>query len=108
MGVEVTILAVAGNALNLAYNIPLVWHVLETGSANDISTYFLTLRISGSICWLVYAMLTKDIWILISYLVTLTSSVITLVVKCRGSCFARPIHDKSQQENAEIAHVTYV
>lgn len=83
MDTLITAFALIGNALNIAYNIPLVWKVLNTGSAKDISTYFLTLRISGSISWLCYAILTDNMWILTSYLVTLSSSIIILIVKCR-------------------------
>ena len=103
MSAMITGLAVTGNALNLAYNVPLVWRIVRTGSANDISMYFLMLRISGSVCWLVYAILTDDIWILISYLVTLTSSVIMLVVKVKGSCCVAMPLDETEGATGEGA-----
>ena len=85
MAAVVTGLAVAGNTLNLAYNVPLVWRVVSTGSAGDISTYFLGLRVAGSVCGLTSSSLTEDMWIMTSYLVTLASSVAMLAVKLRGS-----------------------
>ena len=107
MSATITGLAVAGNTLNLAYNVPLVWRIVRTGSANDISMYFLMLRISGSVCWLVYAVFADDIWILISYLVTLTSSLIMLLVKVKGSCcVARSLKEPEANESTDDGSTT--
>ena len=63
--IEILIFSYIGNILNLAYNIPLVYRVIVTKSANDISYYFLIIRILGSISWLIYAALINDIFVLL-------------------------------------------
>ena len=76
-------LAVIGNVLNLAYNVPLVWRVMRLWDAENLSAYFLSMRITGSIIWLLYAVLAVDTWVGVSYTVTLISSgLLTLVKLC--------------------------
>ena len=79
--IELMTFATLGNIFNLLYNIPLVYRAYKTKSTNDISIYFLYLRISGSISWLVYSILKPDIYVGLSYIVTLISSLIILVIK---------------------------
>ena len=76
------VLALIGNALNIGYNIPLVWRVVKTRNADSLSMYFLTLRLLGSLTWIVYAVIETDTWIAISYTVTLLSSLVLCYVKC--------------------------
>ena len=83
MSYETTTLALAitGNTLNLAYNIPFVYEVVKNKSAENISTFFLVLRIFGSLSWMAYAIVVDDVWILISYIFTITSTLIISFVK---------------------------
>lgn len=74
-------LAVVGNVLNLAYNVPLVWRVIKLWDAENLSKYFLAMRVSGSIIWLFYAVAASDAWVGISYTVTLASSLLLTMVK---------------------------
>lgn len=74
-------LAVIGNVLNLAYNVPLVWRVMRLWDAENLSAYFLSMRITGSIIWLLYAVLAVDTWVGVSYTVTLISSGLLTCVK---------------------------
>ena len=74
-------LAVVGNVCNLAYNIPFVWVVVKHRNANNISGKFLYLRIFSSIIWIIYSILTLEIFIASSYSITLLSSFIILYVK---------------------------
>ena len=83
-------MAVLGNTLNIAYNIPFVYQVIKTQSADDISAYFLYLRIVGSIAWLIYSGLTQELFVGLSYTVTLTSSLIVWFIKT----FRKPIKSK--------------
>ena len=76
-------LAVIGNVLNFAYNVPLVWTVIKNNSARDISLLFLYLRIFGSVTWLIYSVIKPDLLIGISYIVTLSSSCIIYYVKMK-------------------------
>ena len=79
--IAILTLAVIGNALNLAYNVPLVWRVMRLWDAKNLSYCFLFMRIAGSVIWVAYAVLALDTWVGISYAVTLLSSVLLSVVK---------------------------
>ena len=78
---EIITFAVIGNVLNLGYNIPFVWLVWKNRSSKNISGMFLSLRFFGSISWLIYAGLVKDLWIAISYTVTLVATLFIVYVK---------------------------
>ena len=73
--------AILGNIFNIAYNIPFVYKVIKYWDASSISKYFLFIRILGSISWISYAILSRDIYIGLSYTVTLTSSLLVTYVK---------------------------
>jgi len=79
--IEYIILALIGNLLNLAYNIPFVYLVWKKQSSKNISGSFLCLRFLGSVSWLLYGILIKDYWISISYIITLTATIIIIFVK---------------------------
>lgn len=74
-------LAIVGNVCNLAYNVPFVWVVVKHRNADNISKYFLSLRLLSSIIWIVYGAFIIDIYICISYAITLLSSMIVLGIK---------------------------
>ena len=76
-------LALIGNGLNFMYNIPFVYQVYKNNNTKNISTCFLLLRTFGSISWISYGILEKDIWIQLSYLVTLLSSLIISFYKIK-------------------------
>jgi len=74
-------LAICGNSLNLAYNIPFVYLVWKNRSSKNISGLFLILRLSGSISWLIYAFIINDWWVLISYVITLIATLLIGYIK---------------------------
>lgn len=74
-------LAVCGNMLNLAYNVPLVYRVIKRWDATGLSPYFMLLRIVGATCWISYAALQEELWVGLSYCVTLLSSCCLAYVK---------------------------
>ena len=74
-------LAVVGNVCNFAYNVPFVWVVVKHRNANNISGYFLYLRVLTSLIWILYSIFTFEIFVGCSYSVTLISSCIVLYVK---------------------------
>lgn len=74
-------LALSGNALNLAYNVPLVYLVVKKWDADNLSKYYIALRVSGSVAWIAYAGVTEELWVGVSYCVTLLSSLILAYVK---------------------------
>ena len=79
---EVITFAIIGNVLNLAYNIPFVYLVWKNKSSKNISRTFLNLRFLGSIAWLIYAILIFDIWVGVSYIITLTATCLIYYIKC--------------------------
>ena len=78
---NVMIIGIIGNLFNLMYNIPFVWVIVKHWNADNISKKFLYIRITGSISWIIYAILSLNIYIGVSYTVTLISSLIVTYVK---------------------------
>ena len=83
---ETTIItfAVIGNVCNFAYNVPFVYVVVKHQNANNISSKFLYLRIFSSIIWITYSIFTIEMFVGLSYAITLLSSFIVLYVKLFG------------------------
>ena len=75
------IIGIIGNLFNLMYNIPFVWVIVKHWNADNISKKFLYIRITGSISWIIYSILSLNIYIGVSYTVTLISSLIITFVK---------------------------
>ena len=73
--------AILGNIFNFLYNIPFVYVVIKYWNADSISKKFLYIRILGSVSWIIYAVLSKDLFIGLAYSVTLTSSLLVTYVK---------------------------
>ena len=78
---NVMIIGIIGNLFNLMYNIPFVWVIVKHWNADNISKKFLYIRITGSISWIIYSILSLNIYIGVSYTVTLISSLIITFVK---------------------------
>ena len=76
-------LAIVGNVCNLAYNVPFVYVVVKHRNADNISKYFLSLRLFSSIIWIIYGIFISDIFVGISYFITLLSSIIVLGIKLK-------------------------
>ena len=79
---EVLTFAILGNVLNIAYNIPFVYQVFKNRSSKNISGMFLMMRFTGSIFWIIYAVLVSDAWVGFCYAVTLLSTIMVGYVKC--------------------------
>lgn len=73
--------AILGNIFNFAYNVPFVWVIIKHWNANNISKKFLYIRVLGSICWIIYAILSEELFVGLSYTVTLISSLLVSYVK---------------------------
>ena len=80
---EVIFFAILGNTLNIFYNIPFVYRVFKNKSANNISSYFLIMRLFGAISWIIYAILESEVWVGLSYIVTLISSICISYIKVK-------------------------
>jgi len=104
--------AIIGNSLNLGYNIPFVYLIWKNRSTKDISLNFLILRFWGSVSWLVYAILVHDIWVGISYTVTLIASCMILYIKMieyKKRKKSQEMLPKSEEENIDaIKSITHV
>lgn len=85
-------LGLLGNSLNLLYNIPFVYQVYKNNDTKNISTCFLLLRNLGSLSWISYGILEKDKWIILSYSVTITSSLIVSCYKLRDKLKKNNLH----------------
>ena len=83
---------IVGNTLNLLYNIPFMYQVYKNNNTKNISTCFLILRNLGSLSWIIYGILDLDLWIILSYIVTLSSSLFVSFYK---------IKDKINKNNDE-------
>ena len=94
--IEYIILALIGNILNLAYNIPFVYLVWKNKSSKNISGTFLGLRFLGSVSWLLYGILIKDYWIGLSYIITLTATIIIIFVKFKERSRKNIVIDSSE------------
>jgi uncharacterized protein with PQ loop repeat len=83
---------IVGNTLNLLYNVPFMYQVYKNNNTKNISTCFLILRNLGSLSWIIYGILDLDLWIILSYIVTLSSSLFVSFYK---------IKDKINKNNDE-------
>ena len=93
------ILGLLGNSLNLLYNIPFVYQVYKNNDTKNISTCFLLLRNLGSLSWISYGILEKDNWIILSYSVTITSSLIVSFYKLKDKLKKRNNSQNNIQNN---------
>ena len=96
---EILFFAILGNTLNILYNIPFVYRVFKNKSANNISSYFLIMRLFGSISWIIYAILESELWIGLSYIVTLISSICISYIKVKYK--NKTIKDEDKDENVD-------
>lgn len=72
-----------GNILSVVYNIPQMWHTYKTKKATDISSYFLWMRLASSIIWCSYC-LYYYLWdVIISWVMSLVSTLMILYYKYR-------------------------
>ena len=69
------------NGIGLIYNIPQVYHTYKTKRANDISSYFLMLRLISSIMWIFYCSYFFMPDVLVSWIITGCSSVVVIYYK---------------------------
>ena len=90
-------LAILGNICNFAYNVPFVYVVWKHWNANNISQKFLVLRVIGSLIWIAYCIIINDLFVGLSYSVTLLSCGFIFYVKItqKSSPISSPISSPS-------------
>ena len=76
-----TILINIGNVLSIVYNIPQMWRTYKLKKADDISSYFLWMRLASGIIWSVYCLYYKMWYVIISWVSTIISTIQILYYK---------------------------
>lgn len=76
-----TILINIGNFLSVIYNIPQMWRTYKLKKADDISSYFLWMRLASGIIWSVYCIYYKMWYVIISWASTIISTLQILYYK---------------------------
>ena len=76
-----TILINFGNVLSVIYNVPQMWRTYKLKKADDISSYFLWMRLASGIIWSVYCIYYKMWYVIISWASTIVSTLQILYYK---------------------------
>jgi uncharacterized protein with PQ loop repeat len=76
-----TILINIGNILSVIYNVPQMWRTYKLKKADDISSYFLWMRLASGIIWSVYCIYYKMWYVIISWASTIVSTLQILYYK---------------------------
>jgi uncharacterized protein with PQ loop repeat len=76
-----TILINIGNVLSVIYNIPQMWRTYKLKKADDISSYFLWMRLTSGIIWSIYCIYYKMWYVIISWASTIISTLQILYYK---------------------------
>ncbi len=74
-------LVICANILGFLYNLPQVYLTIKTKKTDDISSWFLFMRLLSSILWIIYASCKSEWQVLISWIITCTSSSIIIYYK---------------------------
>lgn len=76
-----TILINVGNVLSVIYNVPQMWRTYKLKKADDISSYFLWMRLASGIIWSIYCIYYKMWYVIISWTSTIISTLQILYYK---------------------------
>lgn len=94
-----TILVNIGNVLSILYNIPQMWRTHKLKKADDISSYFLWMRLSSGIIWSIYCIYYQMWYVIISWSTTIISTTQILYYKYFPSPLAPvPLIEEQEQE----------
>jgi uncharacterized protein with PQ loop repeat len=100
----ITSLGVIITVIGVVYNVPLTWRVWRNKSANDISPWFLGLRIINSILSIAYGGVIADPYVITTNAVPLISSIIVSYIWLRYKPKISKDHDDdtdSTQDNIQ-------
>ena len=76
-----TILINIGNFLSVIYNVPQMWRTYKLKKADDISSYFLWMRLASGIIWSIYCIYYQMWYVIISWASTIISTLQILYYK---------------------------
>lgn len=98
----ITALGIIISVIGVVYNVPLTWRVWTTKSAQDISVWFLSLRIVNSVLSIAYGAVIDDPYVITTNAVPLLSSVIVTYVWLRYRPTPKPaLHDDAHDGDAQ-------
>lgn len=97
-----TIIVNIGNVLSMVYNFPQMWMTYKLKKADDISSYFLWMRLSAGIIWSTYCIYYRMWYVIISWATTIISTMQILYYKYYPSPLAqRQLEEEEQQESRQ-------
>ena len=97
-----TIIVNIGNVLSIVYNLPQMWRTYKLKKADDISSYFLWMRLSSGIIWSIYCIYYRMWNVIISWATTIISTIQILYYKYYPSPLAqRQLVEEEQQEGQQ-------
>jgi uncharacterized protein with PQ loop repeat len=108
-----TILVNIGNILSIVYNFPQMWKTYKLKKADDISSYFLWMRLSAGLIWSIYCIYYKMWYVIISWTTTIISTTQILYYKHYPSPLAPTMlvekePQEQQQEEEETVKTHYL
>lgn len=78
-------IVIIGNVLSVIYNVPQMYHTWKVKRAGDISAAFLWMRLASAVLWTIYC-IRYSMWeVLISWSMSLVSTVQIMYYKYRPS-----------------------
>ena len=99
-----TIIVNIGNVLSIVYNVPQMWRTYKLKKADDISSYFLWMRLSSGIIWSTYCIYYRMWNVIISWTTTIISTIQILYYKYYPSPLAQRqllVEEEEQQESRQ-------
>ena len=97
-----TILVNIGNILSVIYNIPQMWRTHKLKRADDMSSYFLWMRLSSGIIWSIYCIYYRMWYVIISWTTTILSTTQILYYKYYPSPLAQiPLIEEEEQQRSQ-------
>ena len=98
-----TIIVNIGNVLSIVYNFPQMWMTYKLKKADDISSYFLWMRLSAGIIWSIYCIYYRMWYVIISWATSIASTVQILYYKYYPSPLAQRqlVEEEEQQKSRQ-------
>jgi uncharacterized protein with PQ loop repeat len=97
-----TIIVNIGNVLSILYNLPQMWRTYKLKKADDISSYFLWMRLSSGIIWSIYCIYYRMWYVIISWATSIISTIQILYYKYYPSPLAqRQLEEDDQQDGRQ-------
>ena len=96
-----TIIVNIGNVLSILYNLPQMWRTYKLKKADDISSYFLWMRLSSGIIWSIYCIYYRMWNVIISWATTIISTIQILYYKYYPSPLAQRQLEEEEQPSQQ-------